>query len=187
MAISGGKPTLNRSWLIEYFKALRALNPDPQTRLHLDSNGTLLTRDYIDEVLEAGVTDMGIEPKGIHPATFMGITGVEDEALARRYLTTAWEAIEYVASTYRDRVFLGVGLPYNQALISLDEVQAFGRRLADIDPGVQLCVLDYFPTFRRWDIRRPSVQEMLTLKRILEGTGLKTVVVQTAIGHIGPG
>ncbi len=187
MAISGGEPTLNRPWLIEYFRELKALNPDPDARLHLDSNGTLLTRDYIDELIDAGVTDIGIEPKGLYPETFMRITGIEDEALARRYLETAWSAIGYVASNYKDRVFLGVGLPYNKALISLEEVREFGRRLASIDPGVQLCVLDYFPTFRRRDIERPHPGEMLTVKRILEGVGLKAVVVQTAIGHIGPG
>jgi len=186
MAISGGEPTLNRPWLVQYFRELKALNPDPDARLHLDSNGTLLTGDYLDELVDAGVTDMGIEPKGVYPETFMRITGIKDKALARRYLETAWEAVEYVASNYRDRVFLGVGLPYNEALISLDEVREFGRRLASIDPGVQLCVLDYFPTFRRRDIRRPHPREMLTVKRILESTGLKAVVVQTAIGHIGP-
>jgi len=196
MAVSGGKATLNRPWLVGFFQALKALNPDPQARLHLDSNGTLLTPDYIDElVLEAGVTDIGVEPKAVEAATFQRITGVADAALAKRYLETAWQAVEYVATTlraepqdeaYPDRVFLGVGMPYNRELVALDEVEAFGRRLAGIDPQVQLCALDYFPTFRRQDLRRPRPSEMLEVKRILEGTGLRTVVVQTAIGHLGP-
>lgn len=171
---------------MRYFKELRRLNLDRKARLHLDSNGTLLTHDYLDElILEAGITDIGIEPKGVHPETFMGITGIVDENLARRYLETAWEAVRYVASTYREKVFLGVGLPYNRALIGLEEVREFGQWLAAIDSGVQLCVLDYFPTFRRRKLRRPSVGEMLKVKRTLEEAGLKTVVVQTAIGHIG--
>ena len=186
MAISGGEPTLNRPWLVEYFRALRELNPDPHARLHLDSNGTLLTPDYVDELVEAGVTDIGVEPKGVHPATFMQITGINDEDMARRYLDTAWGAIEYIASRYRGRVFLGVGLPYNRALISLEEVKEFGRRLAAIDPQTQLCVLDYFPTFRRRDLRRPRPGEMLMVKKLLEESGLKTVIVQTSIGHLGP-
>jgi len=187
MAISGGEPALNRPWLVQYFSELRALNPDPDARLHLDSNGTLLSRDYIDELIDAGATDIGIEPKGVYPETFMCITGIEDEALARRYLETAWRAIEYVVSSYKDRVFLGVGLPYNRVLIGLEEVRDFGRKLASIDPGTQLSILDYFPTFRSRDIERPQPGEMLTVKRVLEGAGLKAVVVQTAIGHIGPG
>lgn len=187
MAISGGEPTLNRAWLVAYFRALRALNLDPAARRHLDSNGTLLTPDYVDELVEAGVTDIGVEPKGVAPETFMRITGIADRALAERYLATAWDAIAYIADRYREQVFLGVGLPYNRALIGLDEVQEFGRRLAAIRPDIQLCVLDYFPTFRRRDLRRPSLVEMLRVKRVLEETGLRTVVVQTAVGHFGPG
>lgn len=187
MAISGGEATLNRPWLVRYFRALRELNPDPNARLHLDSNGTLLTPGYVDELVEAGVTDIGVEPKGVAPETFMHITGIADRALAERYLATVWDAIAYIADRYRDRVFLGVGLPYNRALIGLDEVQEFGRRLAAIRPDIQLCVLDYFPTFRRRDLRRPSLTEMLRVKRVLEETGLRTVVVQTAAGHFGPG
>lgn len=188
MAISGGEATLNRAWLMSYFQALKDLNPDPGARLHLDSNGTLLTPDYIDElVLEAGVTDMGVEPKAVQVTTFQRITGVTDAALAERYLDTAWRAVEYIAAAYADRVFLGVGMPYNRELVTLDEVEAFGRRLVRVDPQVQLCVLDYFPTFRRQDLRRPRPSEMLEVKRILEGAGLRTVVVQTAMGHVGPG
>ncbi len=187
MAISGGEATLNRPWLVSYFQTLNALNPDPGARLHLDSNGTLLTPDYIDElVLKAGVTDIGVEPKAVRVSTFQHITGVADAALAERYLDTAWRAVEYIATTHAERVFLGVGMPYNGKLVGLDEVEAFGRRLASVDPKVQLCVLDYFPTFRCQDLHRPRLLEMLEVKRILEGTGLRTVVVQTAIGHLGP-
>jgi len=134
----------------------------------------------------AGVTDIGVEPKGVHPETFMRISGIADRALAQRYLQTAWDAIVYIAERYRGRVFLGVGLPYNSALIGLEEVREFGRCLAAIGPEIQLCVLDYFPTFRRRDLRRPSPGEMLQVKRVLEGTGLHTVMVQTAVGHLGP-
>jgi pyruvate formate lyase activating enzyme len=187
MAVSGGEATLNRPWLVAYFQAIKALNPDSQARLHLDSNGTLLTRDYIDElVLEAGVTDIGIEPKAVQVSTFQRITGINDADMAERYLETTWQAIEYLAATYHDRVFLGVGLPYNEELVRLHEVEAYGRRLARIDPDVQLCVLDYFPSFRRQRLRRPDPSEMLSVKRILEGSGLHTVVVQTSIGHFGP-
>ena len=188
MAISGGEPTLNRRWLVQYFKALKGLNPDKEARLHLDSNGAILTRDYLDElVLDAGVTDIGVEPKGVRLETFIKMTAVGDRALAERYLNTSWEAVRYTVNNHQDRVFLGVGLPYNKALITLSEVREFGERLASIDPRVQLCVLDYFPTFRRTDIQRPTVEEMLKVKRVLEEeAGLKTVVVQTSIGNIGP-
>lgn len=187
MAISGGEPTLNRPWLIAYFNCLRELNPDPSARLHLDSNGTVLTPDYIDELVIAGVTDIGIEPKGLEPETFMRISGISDQDLAIRFLSTAWDAIMHIAKHYSEKIFLGVGLPYNRSLITPKEVLNFGKRLASIDSGIQLCVLDYFPTFRRQQLKRPSLKEMLNIQSLLESTGLKNVVVQTSLGHFGPG
>lgn len=187
MAISGGEPTLNRPWLVEFLKELKRINPDRDARLHLDSNGTVLTRDYLDElILASGVTDIGIEPKAVRVSTFMRITGLSDKKLAARFLKTSWDAVDYVATRYKEKVFLGVGLPYNSALIGLDEVRQFGSKLAKIDRDAQLCVLDYFPAFRRQDLERPHPEEMLKVKRLLEKTGLTTVVVQTSIGHFGP-
>jgi len=45
----------------------------------VDTNATILTRDYIDELVEAGVTDIGPDLKGCYPETFMRITGIEDK------------------------------------------------------------------------------------------------------------
>jgi pyruvate formate lyase activating enzyme len=186
MAISGGEPTLNRRWLIEYFRELRRLNPDSEARLHLDSNGTILTPSYIDELVEAGANNIGVEPKGLRLETFMNISGIGDRALAERYLKTSWEAAKYLIDNYKDRVYIGIGIPYNPDFMSYKELAAIGDKIASMDPEVQVCVLDYFPTFRRRNIRRPSYEEMLKVKEILNGTGLKCVIVQTSLGHIGP-
>jgi pyruvate formate lyase activating enzyme len=48
-------------------------------------------------------------------------------------------------------------------------------------------VLDYFPAFRRRDLRRPTMNMMLEVKKVLEERGLKAVIVQTSMGHFGPG
>jgi len=186
IAISGGEPTLNRRWLIEFFREVTKLVPS-KVRRHLDSNGTLLTPDYIDELVEAGCNNIGVEPKCVRIDTYMRITGIQDRELARKYLETAWKAIEYIYERYSDRVYLGIGLVYNSALVSLDEVAEAGRRIASIDPRIQVTVLDYFPAFRRRDISRPSVEEMLRVKRVLEDQGLRCVIVQTMRGHVGPG
>ncbi len=186
VAISGGEPTLNRRWLVEFFRELTRL-VGPRIRRHLDSNGTLLTPDYIDELVEAGCNNIGVEPKCINVDTYMRITGLRDRDLALRYLETAWRAVEYIYERYGDRVYLGVGLVYNPKLVGLDEIAEAGRRIASIDPKIQVTVLDYFPAFRRRDLRRPTIEEMLRVKRVLEDQGLKTVIVQTRIGHIGPG
>ncbi|MET1160669.1 MAG: radical SAM protein [Thermoprotei archaeon] len=185
VAISGGEPTLNRRWLVEFFKHLTRYTK-PGTRRHLDSNGTLLTPDYIDELVEAGCNNIGVEPKCVRVETYMKITGLQDRGLAQQYLTTAWKAIEYIYENYSDRVYLGIGLVYNRDLVSLEEIAEAGNRIASIDPSIQVVVLDYFPAFRRRDLKRPSVSEMLEVKKTLEDQGLRTVIVQTQLGHIGP-
>jgi len=186
VAVSGGEPTLNRRWLVSLFKELARL-VKPKVRRHLDSNGTLLTLDYIDELVEAGCNNIGVEPKCASVETYMRVTGLGDRDLASKYLETAWRAIEYVYDGYRDRVYLGVGLVYNRELVSLEEVAKAGERLAAIGCDIQVTVLDYFPTFRRRNLKRPSHREMLDVKRVLEAAGLKVVIVQTSRGHAGPG
>lgn len=186
MAISGGEPTINKRWLIEYFRELKRLNPDNGARLHLDSNGTLLTLSYIDDLVEAGANNIGVEPKGIRLETFMNITGISDRSLAERYLRTSWEAAKYLIDNYKDKVYVGIGVPYNPAFMSFEELAEIGDKVASMDPDVQVCVLDYFPTFRRREIKRPSYREMLKVKDVLNGRGLKCVIVQTVYGHIGP-
>jgi len=186
MAISGGEPTINKRWLIEYFRELRRLNPDNEARLHLDSNGTLLTPSYIDELVDAGVNNIGVEPKGVRLETFMNITGISDRSLAERYLRTSWEAAKHLIDNYRDRVYVGIGIPYNPAFMSFEELAEIGDRIASMDPDIQVCVLDYFPAFRRKEIGRPGYREMLKVKDLLNGRGLRCVIVQTVYGHIGP-
>ncbi len=186
LAVSGGEPTLNRRWLIQYFKELRRLNPDPEARLHLDSNGTILTPDYVDELVEAGCNNIGVEPKGARIETFMEITGIRDRELVEKYLQTSWNATKYIADNYADKVYLGIGIPYNPAFMSLEEIYEIGYKIASINPEIQVCVLDYSPMFRRRDIRRPRPIQMIKVKRILNEAGLKHVIVQTSLGHIGP-
>jgi pyruvate formate lyase activating enzyme len=96
MAISGGESTLNRTWLVHYLKELKKLNPDKDARLHVDTNASILTKDYIDELIEAGMTDIGPDLKGMYPETFMCITGTEGRELAEKYQRTAWEAVEHI-------------------------------------------------------------------------------------------
>ncbi|MDI6719863.1 MAG: radical SAM protein [Methanomicrobiales archaeon] len=186
MAVSGGESTLNRSWLLSYVRHLKSMNPDGRARIHVDTNATILTEDYIDALVDAGMTDIGPDLKGLTAETFVRITGIGDPDLAERYRRMAWSAVEYLVRRYRDEVFVGVGIPYNPALISKDEVAAMGERLCRLDPGLQVCVLDYRPEFRRLDLVRPTRSRMREIREILHGTGLKTVLCQTASGYIGP-
>jgi len=186
MAISGGECTLNRKWLIEYLRELKKLNPDKEARFHVDTNGSLLTPDYIDELIGAGMTDIGIDLKGLKIETFLRITGLKDEKLASEYKERAWRAVKYIIENHRGEVFLGIGIPYNQKLISFEEIEEMGKEIFKIDPEVQVCPLDYRPEFRGREISRPTFSEMKNLYQILKEIGLKTVICQTTFGYIGP-
>ncbi|MFX1533550.1 MAG: radical SAM protein [Promethearchaeota archaeon] len=184
MAISGGESTLNRKWLLEFVKSLKEYNPDEQARIHVDTNAAILIPDYIDELVEAGMTDIGPDLKGIRLETFMRITNIKNKDLAQKYLKTSWNAAKYILDNYRDKVFLGVGIPYNPVFISIEEVQEIGGTLAKWDPDLQITVLDYRPEFRAQDLKRPTYMRMSQIKSILNATGLKRVICQTAQGHI---
>ena len=186
MAISGGECTLNRRWLIEYLRELRRLNRDKEARFHVDTNAVILTRDYIDDLVGAGMTDIGPDVKGLDVETFLRISGLKDEELAKKFLEAEWNALKYLLDEYWGDIFIGIGIPYNPKLISLDEVQRIGERIAYMERNVQVCVLDYRPEFRRQDITRPAFDEMVQVKNVLEGTGLRCVICQTEQGHIGP-
>jgi pyruvate formate lyase activating enzyme len=100
MAISGGECTLNRKWLVQYLQELKKRNPDKNARFHVDTNGSILTGDYLDEQVEAGMTDIGIDLKSLELDTFSRMTGVDDKDLARKYLDTAWNAVKYLIDNY---------------------------------------------------------------------------------------
>ena len=70
--------------------------------------------------------------------------------------------------------------------MSWEELREIGEKIASMNNEVQVCLLDYFPTFRRWNMSRPSFKEIIKARNILLESGLKTVIAQTEIGHIGP-
>jgi pyruvate formate lyase activating enzyme len=187
MAISGGECTLNRQWLINYLERLTTLNRDKNSRFHIDTNAVILTSDYIDDLVEAGMTDCGIDLKALKVETFKRITGVSSDKLAKRFLTTEWDAANYLIDRYSDKVFTGIGVVWNKYLIDLEEIERIGDQIVTLlGDHIQVTVLDYRSEFRRLNIGRPTVYEMRAIKKILNECGLKNVIIQTRLGNIGP-
>lgn len=182
--ITGGECTLNRPWLIQYIAELKKFNPDPKARIIVDTNGSLLTHSYIDDLVDSGATDISIDLKGPKLDTFRRITGLEDENLAQRYKETAWEAVRYLAHNYQGKVSLSVSIPYNKELILLNELNHMGMRLFKIDPSIQVGVISYKGAFRRKNMLPPRYKEMKEAYSILKGIGLKNVTAQTTEGFI---
>ena len=131
------------------------------------------------------MTDIDMDLKAIRVSSFQEITGLVDEELVLKYMETAWQAAKYLHDTHPE-VFMGIGIPYNSELISIDEIRAIGEKIAEIDPWIQVCALDYRPEFRRPDLVKPSFWEMLQVHGILRDCGLESVICQTERGKIGP-
>lgn len=187
IALSGGESTLNRPWLTQLVEELRKLNVDPEARVHVDTNAVVLVTDYIDDLVAAGMTDIGPDVKGLDLATFSRITGIHDRELAEKLLRTEWAAVQHLLDNYFGEIFIGIGIPYNASLISLEEIARLGEKIAGCEPTVQVCVLDYRPEFRARELQRPAFEEMINVKRTLEQAGLMNVICQTIWGHVGPG
>jgi len=66
------------------------------------------------------------------------------------------------------------------------EVRLIGEKLYEIDPEIQVCVLDYRPEFKRLGLIKPGYEEMVEIYKTLKEKGLKTVICQTEYGHLGP-
>ena len=176
---------MNRPWLLQFIRQLKTLNSDPEARFHVDTNGSLLTHNYIDELVEAGMTDVGIDLKAQETDTFMRITGLTDRELAHKYKEIAWEAVRYAIDKYSEELFVGVGIPYNKDLITTAEVTHMGERLREINPSIQVTVINYRPVFRS-HIPMPPDHEVEDIGQRLRDTGLDTVVCQTTRGFTGP-
>jgi len=90
-----------------------------------------------------------------------------------------------LVNTWEGKVFVGVGIPYNKELITLEEITMIGKRIFKINPFLQVSVLNYRGEFRR-NMVIPTTKEMKEVFQALKETGLKNVTVQTENGIIGP-
>ena len=74
---------------------------DKSVNIHIDTNGTVLTPRYIDELINSGMNRIGIDLKGIRLKTFQNITGINDKQLAAKYLENSWNAVKYISDNYK--------------------------------------------------------------------------------------
>lgn len=176
VGISGGEPTLNRRWLINFITELK--KHLPELRIQLDTNATLLTSDYIDALVEAGLTDISPDLKGASVGTFMHLTGMQDEELAWLYLDTQWQAVRYLIGKYTGIIWMVIGLPYHPEIMSLSEYHHIGKNLAKWDPGIPVNIIELGGAFRDEDLREITPQEMLEAKNALEEAGLTRILFQ---------
>lgn len=176
VGISGGEPTLNRRWLVGYVNALKKQNKN--IRIQLDTNASLLTEDYIDELFEAGTTDISLDMKGLSLDTFKAISKLENDLLAKRYLETSWQSVEHLVDKYVNKLFYHVAIPFHPQFVTYDEVFAMGKKLATLDKNMNVNLIIYQPSFRMRNAKLISNEETDKVFNLLKQTGLKNLWCQ---------
>lgn len=180
VGISGGEPTINRQWLVETVQQLR--RSVPESRIQLDTNASLLTPDYIDELIAAGITDVSPDFKAFDIKTFMTLSGVHDKKQSERYMQTAWQAIEYLQTRYADQIFMAVSIPCHPQIHSRSELEEMAVALATINPDIPVTLTELQPAFRIRDlpyIKRKTMEEAASF---LENKGLRRIIIQGGQG-----
>jgi pyruvate formate lyase activating enzyme len=176
IGISGGEPTLNRGWLIETVQRLR--QQAGKARIQLDTNASLLTPDYIDQLVEAGVTDISPDIKARHLDAFMKISGLQSKAEAGVYLKNSWETVRYLQAAHPDTIFMAVSFPCHPRIHSRTELYDMGQALATINPKIPVTLIEYQPAFRARNWPRLTHDAMNQVRDIVQSAGLERVIIQ---------
>lgn len=180
VGISGGEPTLNRRWLIETVLELKKTMPD--ICIQLDTNASLLTADYIDELVESGVTHISPDIKALYVDTFMKLCGVGSEEEAERYLETSWDAVRYIHDKYDGKVSMAVSFPYFPTVHTLEEIKGMAKALAKIDKDIPVTLIEYQPAFRLRDMEFIDKDDMKAALESIRSEGLRRVALQGGSG-----
>ncbi|KLU58679.1 cyclic pyranopterin monophosphate synthase [Peptococcaceae bacterium CEB3] len=179
ISLTGGEITLNRPWLMQFLREFKTLCSLPEVTIQLDSNASFLSPDYIDQLFEAGITDISPDVKGLYLDTYMRFTGGHDRELAELNVKTSWQAVEYLLQEYMQKMFIVLAIPYHAAFIGMEEIQEIARRIFALNPDVCISLIDYQPAFRRRDLPATSTKGMEEVHQILLDSGLRRVLWQT--------
>ena len=178
LGISGGEPTLNRRWIVGFQKELRYRNKE--LPIQVDTNASILTKDYIDELYYSGTTHISPDIKADSVEAFMSITGVGDRQLAQFYLNRSWEAVKYIINEYTGKLFYTVAIPYHPRLNSLEEVYQIGKKLASLNRDIDVNLVEYHPAFRARKLPPASREMIQKAVSLLYDAGLNNVWLQGA-------
>jgi Pyruvate-formate lyase-activating enzyme len=182
LGISGGEPTLNRKWLVKLIQNFRSKHGD--LRIQVDTNASILTPDYIDELYEAGMTDISPDIKALNLDTYMKITGINNKDLAKLYLRNSWQALEYIIDKYVGKLYYIAAIPYHPEFMSGEELSAIGKKLYELDKNLDVNLVEYQPAFRAREAKELTEEDILEMKSIINNAGLERVWCQA--GEIVP-
>lgn len=130
----------------------------------IETNGYGLTPKGLEELAAAGLDSVWLDLKAHDPHVYKRLCGTTNEWVLR----LPERILEH-------DVVLEIVLIYIPAWVELSEVRSFGHLIADVDPGIPVTLLAFFPEYRLSGVRAPTVDEMLDAHRALLEEGLTRV------------
>ena len=173
-------PALSHTFIEREVRELRQRVPD--SRIQLDTNASLLSDEYIDELVEAGITDISPDLKAYQLDTFMKVCAIQSAERARVYLENSWQAVRYINDNFREQVFMAASLPCHPKIHSRAELEEMAAALVKIDPELAVTLIELQPAFRCRDWPRISPKTMENALNIMQAAGLQRVIIQGGKG-----
>ena len=145
--ITGGEPTLNKEFLTMLVHALRERG---YRELLLSTNGSLLDREYVTDLKEAGLTEVALDIKAYTDSIHQWYTGMSNQTVLMAAQNLWACELEFHVET--------VLIPGFVDCAEIDRIAAF---LARIDPGIRYQITKFGAEYAREKIsRRPSDKEV---------------------------
>ncbi len=115
--ITGGEPTLNRHYLVDLVSQLKEFVRD----VVLDTNGYLLDDAYLEELIEAGLTEVMFDLKAWDEKLHEWYTGYSNKRILAN-IRNAYGKIKLVVNTV-----------YIPGIVDESEIESIARFLSEID------------------------------------------------------
>ena len=145
--ITGGEPTLNKIFLIALLHKLRERG---YRELLLSTNGSVLDREYVTDLKDAGLTEVALDIKAYTDSIHQWYTGMSNHTV----LTAAQNLWE------RDLEF-HVETALIPGIVDCAEIERVAAFLARIDPGIRYKITKFGAEYAREKVsRRPSDTEI---------------------------
>ncbi len=153
-----------------YEKLFQKLKEEvPKLWVKIETNGYGLTEENLKKYVEAGLDSIWLDLKAYREDIYKWLTGT----------TNKW-VLKVPELALRYDLVLEVVLLYIPGVVELDQIRAFGKYIAKIDPNIPTMLIAYFPRYKLSN-RSPNVIEMIQGYLALKETGLSKV----KIGNLG--
>lgn len=138
--ITGGEPTLTRSYLLDLVSKLDF------THVIMETNGYLLDEEYIDQLVEAGLKEIMLDLKAYEEELHGWYTGFSNRPILQN-MRNMHEKIKLIVKTV-----------YIPGIVDGSEIEDIAIFISTVDPEIEYRLNDFKPSD---DISRsPSKQEM---------------------------